>query len=209
MSLLPKSASRAESARINGAKSTGPTTPEGLDRARTAPLQHGIYASIETLNASVDPAHYEAIRQKFHQIWQAHDDYTALRVDELAHAHCILTRLQSVLRIQMSELYADLKSVYDVEIAASMPGSIVGRLESRIRRQQLNISRIERDILRLKKQLKDEEGSHKVLETKPAETLATPEPGTPEPPAQVSCSNPIGLYYPQTAPPAHPPGPTC
>jgi TolA-binding protein len=112
----------------------------------------------------------------------------------------------------MSELYADLKSVYDVEIAASMPGSMVSRLEARIRRQQLNISRIERDILRLKKQLKEEEGSQKVLETKETkETKEAEEPKTaqPKPEKQPSRSNPAAPCYRQTAPPVHPPGPTC
>ena len=36
---------RAESARINGAKSTGPKSPEGLFRSQTARYKHGLYST--------------------------------------------------------------------------------------------------------------------------------------------------------------------
>jgi len=43
--------SRAEQARINGAKSTGPKTPEGLQRCRQASVKHGMWiAHISTFS---------------------------------------------------------------------------------------------------------------------------------------------------------------
>ena len=37
--------SKAEQARINGAKSTGPKTPEGLQRCREASVKHGMWVA--------------------------------------------------------------------------------------------------------------------------------------------------------------------
>ena len=44
MSLLNRSSNSAESARINGAKSRGPISEDGLYRSRTANFKHGLYA---------------------------------------------------------------------------------------------------------------------------------------------------------------------
>jgi hypothetical protein len=46
---------RAMQARINGAKSKGAKTAEGQHRTRTASLQHGLYATPDTLRHTVDP----------------------------------------------------------------------------------------------------------------------------------------------------------
>lgn len=168
MSPLDIKQKRAEQARINGAKSTGPKTPEGLKAAQTATLTHGLYATEETLKASIDPDAFEALRQKYHRIWAPPDEYTAERVDDLAFARWDLNRLQLARRNEITELFLQTKSVIDTEVAASAPGSIIERLDARIRRQQLTISRLEKDILRLKKQLKAEGPSH---ETTPAPRL--------------------------------------
>lgn len=160
MSPLEMKQKRAEQARINGARSTGATTPEGLKTAQTASLKHGLYATEETLKASIDPEAFEALRQKYHRIWAPPDEYTAERVDDLAFARWDLNRLQLARRNEITELFLQTNSVLETEVAASAPGSIIERLDARIRRQQLTISRLERDILRLKKQLNAEGPSH-------------------------------------------------
>ena len=159
---------RAEQARINGAKSTGPKTPEGLKAAQTATLTHGLYATEKTLKASIDPVAFEALRLKYHRIWAPPDEYTAERVDDLALARWDLNRLQLARRNEITELFLQTNSVIETEVAASAPGSIIERLDARIRRQQLTISRLEKDILRLKKQLNAEGPSHETAETTPA-----------------------------------------
>jgi hypothetical protein len=165
MSPLELKQKRAEQARINGAKSTGPKTPEGLKAAQTATLTHGLYATEETLKASIDPEAFEALRQKYHRIWAPPDEYTAERVDDLAFARWDLNRLQLARRNEITELFLQTNSVIETEVAASAPGSIIERLDARIRRQQLTISRLERDILRLKKQLNAEGPSHESAAT--------------------------------------------
>ena len=165
MSPLEIQQKRAEQARINGAKSTGPKTPEGLKAAKTATLTHGLYATEETLKASIDPEAFEALRQKYHRIWAPPDEYTAERVDDLAFARWDLNRLQLARRNEITELYRETNSVIDTEVLASKPGGIIERLDARIRRQQLTISRLEKDILRLKKELKAEGPSHETAPT--------------------------------------------
>ena len=165
MSPLELKQKRAEQARINGAKSTGPKTPEGLKAAQTATLTHGLYATEETLKASIDPEAFEALRQKYHSIWAPPDEYTAERVDDLAFARWDLNRLQLARRNEITELFLQTNSVIETEVAASAPGSVIERLDARIRRQQLTISRLERDILRLKKQLNAEGPSHETTPT--------------------------------------------
>jgi hypothetical protein len=165
MPTLQQKQQRADQARINGAKSTGPKTPEGLKSAQTATLTHGLYATEATLKASIDPDAFETMRQKYHRIWQPADEYTAERVDELALIRWDLNRLQLVRRNEITELFAQTNSVIDTEIHASKPGSVIERLDARIRKQQLALSRLEKDILRLKKELPPAGPSHNPLQT--------------------------------------------
>ncbi len=165
MPTLQQKQKRADQARINGAKSTGPKTPEGLKSAQTATLTHGLYATEATLKASIDPDAFETMRQKYHRIWQPADEYTAERVDELALIRWDLHRLQLVRRNEITELFRQTNSVIDTEIHASKPGSVIERLDARIRKQQLALSRLEKDILRLKKELPPTGPSHNPLQT--------------------------------------------
>ena len=176
MPTLEQYQKRADQARINGAKSTGPKTPEGLKSAQTATLTHGLYATEATLKASIDPDAFETMRQKYHRIWQPADEYTAERVDELALIRWDLNRLQLVRRNEITELFAQTNSVIDTEIHASKAGSVIERLDARIRKQQLALSRLEKDILRLKKELPPTGPSRNPLQT----NTPTPDKSFPE-----------------------------
>jgi uncharacterized protein (DUF3084 family) len=162
---------RAEQARINGAKSNGPATPAGLNKARTAPLQHGLYANEDTLKSTVDPAKFEELRAEYHALWQPANRYIADKVNDLASARWQLDRLLAVRREYNTEVYLDLRSVTDTEFFLSARGNVIERIEARIRRFNIEMSRLERDILRLKKHFQNEGASHKPNKTKPTSPL--------------------------------------
>ncbi len=156
---------RAQQARINGAKSRGPITSAGLDKARTASLQHGLYANEETLKSTIDPAKFEELRAEYHALWQPSNRYIADKVNDLAAARWQLDRLTAIRRDYVADVYLDLRSVTDAEFYVSARGHIMERIEARIRRFNIEMSRLERDILRLKKHFQSEGASHKPLRT--------------------------------------------
>ena len=166
MALLKKSTSRAASARINGAKSQGPKTPEGMLKARTATFTHGLYATEETLKASVSQEGFMKLRESFYKYWQPEDEYIATRVDELTFAHWELARLMLVRRAELAELHMNTGGVLQAELEACKPGSLIYRLETRIHRHQSTISRLERDIMRLKSFAAKQGPSQEALKTK-------------------------------------------
>ena len=188
MALLRKTERRANSARNNGAKSSGPATPEGLNRARNASVTHGIYATEETLKATVDPAAFEALREKYRRCWQPEDEYADDRVDDLVQARWDLNRLQLVRRNELTTLFQETGSVVEAETIASEPNSLVMRLDARIRHIQRLISRLERDIYSLDKKPKAsqiEGPSQESMKTKDVpDSLACPPTCPPKPPGR-------------------------
>jgi hypothetical protein len=195
MALQNHSNRRAESARINGAKSQGPKTPEGLLKARTSSLTHGLFANEETLKASVSQEGFLKLRESFYKYWQPEDEYIATRVDELTFAHWELARLMLVRRSELAELHANTGGVLQAELEACKPGSLVYRLEVRINRHQSTISRLERDIMRLKKFAAIQGPSQESLKTNeepetPQESQPQNPPTPPPPPAQTIVNSP-------------------
>ena len=195
MGLQNHSNRRAESARINGAKSQGPKTPEGLLKARTATFTHGLYATEETLKQSVSQEGFLKLRESFYKYWQPEDEYIATRVDELTFAHWELARLMLVRRSELAELHSNTGGVLQAELEACKPGSLVYRLEVRINRHQSTISRLERDIMRLKKFAANQGPSQESLKTNeepetPQESQPQNPPTPPPPPAQTIVNSP-------------------
>lgn len=158
---------RAERARRNGAMSKGPTTPEGLQRARTASLDHGLYATEETLAHLVDKEKFAELLRETAHLWVPENSHITQRLNHLVGTMWELNRLIEVRRTYVLEKVGDMPSVVDLELELSKEGDIVIRLDARIRRLGIELSRIERDILRLKKFFSNEGGSHKSLKTNP------------------------------------------
>jgi hypothetical protein len=179
---------RAMQARINGAKSKGAKTPEGQHRTRTASLQHGLYATPDTLRHTVDPVLYEQFRQEIQAIWDIGNKHITTRVNHLVSLMWEMDRLIATRRQYMEELFQlNGASVSDIEVLVSQKGDILERIDARIRRLNLEISRIERDLLHLKKGFAQQGPSHKPLQTneQPFSTgpcyQETPDQETPEP----------------------------
>ena len=158
---------RAMQARINGAKSKGAKTAEGQHRTRTASLQHGLYATPDTLRHTVDPVLYEQFRQEIQAIWDIGNKHITTRVNHLVSLMWEMDRLIAARRQYMEELFQlNGATVSDIEVLVSQKGDILERIDARIRRLNLEISRIERDLLHLKKGFAQQGPSHKPLQTK-------------------------------------------
>lgn len=154
-------------ARINGAKSKGAKTPEGQHRTRTASLQHGLYATPDTLRHTVDPVQYEQFRQEIQAVWGQTNRHITTRVNHLVSLMWEMDRLIATRRQYMEEMFRlNGATVSDIEVLVSQKGDILERIDARIRRLNLEISRIERDLIHLKKSFAQQGPSHKPLQTK-------------------------------------------
>jgi len=177
----PQKNDRATQARINGAKSRGPKTAHGKERARTAPRKHGLYAADANLLFAVDAPAYAELREKYLQIWQPANAYMADKVEDLIAVRWELNRLRAVRREHLARVFAsvsctageDVSIVCETEIQACTPGGTLDRFDYRIRRCSLEISRIERDLLRLARHFSPGEASQNSLKTKEEEPEGT------------------------------------
>ena len=167
MPTLQQKQQRAMQARINGAKSKGAKTAEGQHRTRTASLQHGLYATPDTLRHTVDPVLYEQFRQEIQAVWDIGNKHVTTRVNHLVSLMWEMDRLIAARRPYMAEMFQlNGVTVSDIEVLVSQKGDILERIDARIRRLNLEISRIERDLLQMKKGFSQQGPSHKPLQTK-------------------------------------------
>lgn len=177
---------RAMQARINGAKSKGAKTAEGQHRTRTASLQHGLYATPDTLRHTVDPVLYEQFRQEIQAIWDIGNKHITTRVNHLVSLMWEMDRLIAARRQYMEEIFQlNGATVSDIEVLVSQKGDILERIDASIRRLNLEISRIERDLLQMRKGFSQQGPSHKPLQTREQPGISlepcyqeTPQPGT-------------------------------
>jgi hypothetical protein len=180
MQIAPRKNTRAEQARINGAKSRGPQTPRGQERARTAPLKNGIYSSPVTLRATVDTKKFAELRAEYHEIWAPQNRYLADKVDDLVSYRWKIDRLREVSNEYFTRIFSmvfadDVSKTTAAEIAASEKGSVIDRFDTRIGRYQLELSRVERDVLRAIKNIPRNPETRIPLETNEAQTQRTRE----------------------------------
>lgn len=151
---------RSEQARINGAKSRGPKTPRGAERSKTASIKHGLYTQNPSLLATVDENAFELLRQQYQSVWNPANSYIADKVDDLVAIRWELNRLREVRRQYMARLFNDVQAIHpeaaaetsvvtETEIQANLRDQPLDRFDLRIRRCHLEISRAERDILRV------------------------------------------------------------
>lgn len=156
--------SRAEQARINGAKSKGPKTQSGKRRSQQANLKHGLYAKavpVGSLSTESEAA-LEQMRRHFIAYWEPKGLYEARKVEQLVRLAMELDRLDFARQEKMDQTLAQVarrhphlvtsaQRTAEAELRASIAGGSFELLDSRARRLNNEISRLERDLLRLKK----------------------------------------------------------
>lgn len=155
---------RAEQARINGAKSKGPKTKEGKLRSQQANLKHGLYAKAVPVGSlpTESEAALSEIRTHFTAYWEPKGLYEARKVEQLVRYAMELDRLDFVRQEKMGDTLSDVakrhphlassaQRTVEAELRASIAGGSFELLDLRVRRINMEVSRLERDLLRLKK----------------------------------------------------------
>jgi len=87
---------RADQARINGAKSRGPTTRDGKNRSRLNALKHGRYARLDVILSNEDPEALEQVLQVYEERLAPRDNLELRLVRELAGIDWRLTRYRAM-----------------------------------------------------------------------------------------------------------------
>ncbi len=162
--MLPHSnkLSRAESARINGAKSKGPKTAEGLHRSQTASYEHGLYASRNYMLPGESTMEFAEIQAQLHAYWQPAGFLVEVLVEELAGILWETKRVHAAkndhvhdLRVSVSQTAPHLRDAAKLNLEAEKKASVAGgsmdRFNARLAHLARERHRIEREILRLEK----------------------------------------------------------
>jgi hypothetical protein len=86
---------KSETARINGAKSQGPTTPEGRARSSQNALSHGL-SSVNVVIAGENPAEFAALRASYIERFQPTGYVESELADTMAAARWRLRRINRI-----------------------------------------------------------------------------------------------------------------
>ncbi|MBI1895902.1 MAG: hypothetical protein HYS04_05100 [Acidobacteria bacterium] len=208
------SLSKSEIARLNGAKSRGPVTPEGKARSAMNALRHGLTAGTLLL-PSEDHEHYETLRHQYYARFDPADEFEADLVDQ------ILAHRWGMLRVDIAQrdLFAHEAAKLD-DAGADASAQLNAAFSNPYRDKTLALyvryrshychayDRTLRNLERLqaaRRKLESEAASAGVSE--PAAT--TPKPGTQPPPPPRERNEPNEPPPPPPlapVPAAHPPG---
>ncbi|MBM3758248.1 MAG: hypothetical protein FJW38_30265 [Acidobacteria bacterium] len=181
--------SKAEQARINGAKSTGPKTPEGLQRCRQASVKHGMWvAHISTFpheNQIQYAAVLTALNDQFNPRNFAEAAMVGLLADAMWRAHRLSSLANSDIDRQMW-LIQNQSSVqhepHELHLLAEQASKSVHQLEARARHYTREINRIMDIIRKLQALPVSSEASQVMKEMLDLVTKDVPPPSQPEAP---------------------------
>ena len=100
------STAHSDAARINGAKSQGPITPEGKARSSQNALKHGLTSrAVVLFNESHEE--YDALLLEYRTLYKPMDQYEADRVTDIVNARWRIRRIQrfetAVIDLQLDE----------------------------------------------------------------------------------------------------------
>lgn len=86
---------KSDASRVNGAKSKGPVTPEGKQRASRNSLKHGLTADHTILLESEDPVESAKLRQQFYGEWLPATITEQCLVENMIKAYWRLLRIDA------------------------------------------------------------------------------------------------------------------
>ena len=113
---------KSKAARINGAKSKGPVTPEGRARSSQNALRHGLSSAVVVLPHE-DRAQFEQLRDSYMESFQPADQPQHDLVETMAAARWRLNRLQEIeaklfekeMVLRANEMAKELNEMTEVE----------------------------------------------------------------------------------------------
>ena len=106
------SLSKSEQARINGAKSKGPTTPDGKARSAMNALKHGRYAKSATTIDIEDDIAFSELLDAYNAQFAPQSIIEARVVNEIAHIDWTLTRWRAIETAQINRAYDIRNPIY-------------------------------------------------------------------------------------------------
>ena len=192
---------RAEAARLNGAKSRGPRTPEGKARSARNALKHGLTAQAFALLPGEDAEAYAALLADLTRRYRPADALAAHLVQRLAS---VMWRQQRADRLE-AEVLTQLEQRHDSSyIGGYVPSSPVTWDAARFSAVQRQQARLDRTLHRLMEELERLTPAEEMGEDDPANDNA-PAPEEPDAaaPAAVVVSPAAQLL--RTVPPAERP----
>ena len=153
---------RAESARINGAKSRGAKTPEGMFRSQTARYKHGLYSTRGFMLPGESVEEFTELQTELRAYWQPMGFYDQTTVNQLAGNLWETFRLQAAkndhihdvraaIALSAPKLRDDAKLNLMAENRASTDGGTIERTHARLNFLARQRDQMERSLLRLEK----------------------------------------------------------
>lgn len=189
---------RADQARINGAKSRGATTPAGLEKCRLASVKHGAYVAVTSVIPGENPNKYAVLLDSLVDQYNPRNVAEYSIVCSLADAIWRQRRMSDAANY---EIYNKMHFYFDdqasnktsAHLDAEAMSTVVYRLEARARHFTREIARLQRILLSMQKYDVSDEASQKSKEVldlavekleQEAAEAAKAEPQAPPPPGK-------------------------
>ena len=189
---------KAEQARINGAKSKGPTTPEGLQRCRQASVKHGLWVAHVSTFPHEAQVQYAAILTAANDQFRPRNMVEATIVGLLVDALWRAARLGNLANLGIDREMFLLKKQSSVEhddqelhLLAEQASKTVPGLEARARHYTREINRLLDTLRKLQAFPVSEEASQVMNEMLDLATKEVPPPSQPQAPVPAPQPNPV------------------
>ena len=190
--------SKAEQARVNGAKSTGPKTPEGLQRCREASVKHGLWVAHVSTFPHEDQVQYAAILTAANDQFRPRNMVEAAIVGLLADAIWRANRLANLANAGIDREMWLLKqqssvphSPGELHLLAEQASKTVPGLEARARHYTREINRLIDTLRKLQAFPVSMEASQVMNEMMELGTKEVPPPSQPPPPPPAPERKPV------------------